>query len=250
MTWQSDPRHSPKHICAARKASSIEEAQDNPEPDTQHPAKQIKHSTGKMPAMTQTRTVTSSSNLTGTQFIVCFCRTKNIFRTHFVHLHISEPTPGPLAYRTRQSRAPLTHRAANPHHRNIPPALPEQVLLKILPVCMSNFSSEILPNIHLVFYPTGSRAKKRKCQAATDPVSEQKSSSSSDSSSTVDNSSLGMRTYSNSSDWEPEEASAKNLSKGWSVPSRPHRPPKHPRLHQQPEHHTSSSFSSMTISGN
>ena len=60
------PRHSPKHRHAARKATSTEAAQDNPEP------KQKKLSTALTPAMTQRRTVTARSALTVTQF-VCFC---------------------------------------------------------------------------------------------------------------------------------------------------------------------------------
>ena len=56
-------------------------------------------------------------------------------------------------------------------------------------VCMSNSSSEILPNIHLVFYPTESSPKKRKLQATTDPDGKTTSSLDSESSSTVDTSS-------------------------------------------------------------
>ena len=113
---------------------------------------------------------------------------------------------------------------------------------------MSPSSSKILQNIHLVFYATKSSTKKRKCQAVTEPNSGRTSSTSSDSSSTVDTSSSEGKdekdfilldypsdelTSSDSSDSEPEDASTKNLSIGWSeknhtgrhtVTSRPHRP--------------------------
>ena len=124
---------------------------------------------------------------------------------------------------------------------------------------MSPSSSKILQNIHLVFYGTKSSTKKRKCQAVTEPNSERASSTSSDSSSTVDTSSSEDEkdfilldypsdelTSSDSSDSEPEDASTKNLSIGWSEKItrvdtqllQDHIGPKHPRPHQNPEHHT------------
>ena len=89
---------------------------------------------------------------------------KIICRTHFVHWHISELTPGPSFTQSQTTLDPLAR------HTNVPPLPLEQVLFKILP---SNSSSEIWPNIQLVFCLTESSAKKWKCQAATEPDSEQ-----------------------------------------------------------------------------
>ena len=72
--------------------------------------------------------------------------------------------------------------------RNVPRVPPEQVLLKLLP-----FACRIpllkFGQIITFFYPTGSSAKKRKCEAATEPDSKPTPSLDSDSSSTVDTSS-------------------------------------------------------------
>ena len=65
------PRHSPKHRCAARKATSTEAARVDTEPDAQSLAKQTKLSTTETPAMNP-ENFTAHFVLTGTQF-VCFC---------------------------------------------------------------------------------------------------------------------------------------------------------------------------------
>ena len=66
------PRRCPKHRCAARKATLTDAAKR--EPDAGPQVKQTKASTAEMPAMTQNRTSTARSMLTGTgtQF-VCLC---------------------------------------------------------------------------------------------------------------------------------------------------------------------------------
>ena len=128
------------------------------------------------------------------------------------------------AHRGRQRREPL--RAASPCHRNVPWEPPRQVgSVENLAVCLSHSPSEIWPNIH--FYPAVSGPKKRKCQATADPESKT-TSSDSDSSSTSTSEGEDEKdfilpdypsdelTSSESSDSEPEEAPAENLSTGWS----------------------------------
>ena len=118
-------------------------------------------------------------------------------------------------------------------------------------ICMSNSPPEIWLNINHVFYPTGSSAKKRKSQAATEPDNELTSSMSSDSSSTVETSGLEGKEEkdlilpdyisdellsSDSSASEPEDASMRiseqlvreSLWGRHTVPSRSHRAQKHP----------------------
>ena len=80
------------------------------------------------------------------------CRAKIICRTQFVHLHISEPTPGRRAHRDRRRLERL--RAASLGHRNAPPEPPQQVgSVKSLDVYLSHSPSEIWPNTHFVFIP-------------------------------------------------------------------------------------------------
>ena len=144
---------------------------------------------------------------------------KIICRTQFVHLHISEPTPGPRAHSDRRRLEPLGHGNA-----------PWEQVGRV--VCLSHSPSEIWPNTHSVFFPAVSGARKRKRQAtAADPDSETTSPSDSNTSSTVDTSTSEGEdekdfilpdypsdelTSSESSDSEPEEAPAENLSTGWS----------------------------------
>ena len=91
---------------------------------------------------------------------------------------------------------------------------------------------EIWPNTHFVFYPAVSGNRKRKRQATpAEPDSEMMSTSDSKTSSTVDTLTLEGKdgkdfiipdypsdelTSSQSSESEPEEAPAENLSTGWS----------------------------------
>ena len=113
----SHPRPSPKHRHAARKATSTEAARNDPEADVQPPAKQTKPSTAEMAAMTQGRTVTTHYMHTGTQF-VCFCYSlsgkKIICRTYFVHLHISELTPGPSGTQSQTMPGPSHAQSRQP----------------------------------------------------------------------------------------------------------------------------------------
>ena len=185
--------------------------------------------------MIQNGTVTAAiSTFTGTQF-VCFCHWL-LERKLFAGLILFTCTfqsrcQAPQAHRARQRRAPLTHRAASPCHRNVPTAMPDQVFLKILPVVCQTPPLKFGQIFTLFFYPIGSSTKKRKRQATTKPNSEPASSSSSDSLSTVDTSRLEGEdekdfilpdypsyelTPSDSSDSDPENASAENLSTGWS----------------------------------
>ena len=162
---------------------------------------------------------------------------KIICRTH---LHISARL-GSCTFQSRR-RAHLAHRgrrrleslrAARLGHRNIPREPPQQVSsVKSLAVCLSHSPSEIWQNIHFVFYPTVSGPRKRKHQAtATNPDRETTSLSDSDTSSTVDTSTSEGEdekdfilpdypsdelTSPELSEFEPEEAPAKNLSTGWS----------------------------------
>ena len=111
---------------------------------------------------------------------------KIICRTQLVHLHISEPTLGPLG--TQRQRRLERLRATSLGHRNVPREPPLQVGSgKSLVVCLSHSPSEIWPNTHFVFYPAVSGPRKRKRQAtAADPDSETTSPSVSDTSSIVD----------------------------------------------------------------
>ena len=146
---------------------------------------------------------------------------KNICRTHFVHLHISELMPGPSskqsqttpfhshakscqptqASRARQHRSTLMQRAASPF------------------------------TLFFILHPTGSSAKERKQQATTEPDSKSTSSLSSNRSSTVNFSSSEGEdekdfilpdypsdelTSSKLSNSEAEDAFAESLSTGWS----------------------------------
>ena len=160
------------------------------------------------------------------------------------------------------------------HATNVPWEPPRQVgSVENLAVCLSHSPSAIWPNIHFVFYPAGSGNKKRKRQSTADPDSETTSSSDSDSSSTVDTSTSEDEkdfilpdypsdelTSSESSDSEPEEAPAENLSTGWServtlVDTQFHGghvgPQKISQTTSTPRapHCPSSSFSSTPISG-
>ena len=207
--------YSPKHRRAARKATSTEAAQDDTEPDAQPLAKQTELSTIETPAMTQRRAVTARSTLTGTQF-VCFCHWLTAKK---LSAGLSLFTcQAPQAHRPRQCRAPLTHRAASPRHRNVPRATPEQVLLKILLFACQIPPYETLPNIPCFL----SHLRAATTQAPW----------------TLE--------ASDSSDSEPEDASARISTRlvterhpgRHTVPLRQSRPPKHPRPHQQPQHHT------------
>ena len=198
-----------KHRCSSRKATSTEAARKEPVPEPI-----------ETQASTERGTVTARSALTGTQF-VCFLplavRPKIICRTQ--------------AHRGSRRLEPL--RAASLGRRNVPHELPQQVgSVKSLAVCLSHSPSEIWPNTHFVFYPAVSSPRKRKCQAtAADPDRETTSPSDSDTSSTVGTSTSegedekdfilpdypsDKLTSSESSESEPEEAPAENLSTGWS----------------------------------
>ena len=104
------------------------------------------------PAITQMGTVITCSALTGTQF-VCFFQwlsgQQNFCRTQFVHLHISELTPGPSG---TQSRQPA------PQKRSSGAAIAG--IVKNFSVCLSNSPSEIWPYIYFVSYPAGSYPRK------------------------------------------------------------------------------------------
>ena len=140
-------------------------------------------------------------------------------------MHISELTPGPSG--TQRQSTPGTSQS----HQRGPQKRSSGGSVTNLAVCLSHSPFEIWPNIHFVFYPAVSSPRKRKRQATADPDSETTSSSDSDSSSTVDTSTSEGEdekdfilpdylsdelTSSKSSDSEPEEAPAENLSMGWS----------------------------------
>ena len=216
-----------KHRRSARKATATEAAQKEPEPEP------TERSTAETQAATQRGTVTARSALTGTQFF-CFCHWLSGQKL-FAGLSLFTCTfqsrrQARLAHRGRQRLEPL--RAASLGHRNVPREPPRQVgSVKSLAVYLSHSPSEIWPNIHFVFYPAVSGPRKRKRQATADPDSETMSPSDSDTSSTVDTSTSeggdekdfilpdypsDELTSSESSDSEPEEAPAENLSTGWS----------------------------------
>ena len=102
-----------------------------------------------------------------------------------------------------------------------------------------------MPNIHLVFHPTGSSPQKRKHQAITEPDIEPTSYLSSDSSITVDTSSSEGEDEKDFilPDYPSDELSDSELEDrkdtGRHIVSvGPHRPPKHPIPYHQPKHHT------------
>ena len=191
-----------KHRRSARKA-----ARKEPEPE---PAES---STAETQASTERGTVTARSALTGTQF-VCFCHWLSGQKL-FAGLSLFTCTFQSLrracrAHRDRRSLEPLVH-------GNAPREPPQQVGRA---VCLSHSPSEIWPNTHFVFLP----------QLAA-PGKESADPSDSDTSSTVDTSTSEGEdekdfilpdypsdelTSSESSDSEPEEAPAENLSTGWS----------------------------------
>ena len=187
-------------------------------------AKLAERSTAETQASTERGTVAARSALTGTQF-VCFCHWLSgqklfaglsLFTCTFQSLRRAR-----RAHRDRRRLEPLGH-------GNAPREPPQQVGRA---VCLSHSPSEIWPNT-LFFSPALSSPRKRKRQAtAADPDSETTSPSDSDTSSTVDTSTSEGEdekdfilpdypsdelTSSESSDSEPEEAPAENLSTGWS----------------------------------
>ena len=121
-------------------------------------------------------------------------------------------------------------RAASLGHRNAPREPPQQVgSVKSLAICLSHSPSEIWPNT--LFLAVSSPRKRKRQATAADPDSETTSPSDSDTSSTVDTSTSKGKdkkdfilpdypsdelTSSESSESEPEETPAKNLSTGWS----------------------------------
>ena len=170
--------------------------------------------------MTQRRTVTASVTVCGGKIYLqdSFCS--------LVHYKAnasgsqSQMTPG---HSYAQSCQPTPHKHSS--------GAASAGIVENFAVCMSNSPSEILLNIHIAFLPTGTSAKKRKHQATTEADSEATSSSSSDSLSTMDTSSSELEDKkdfiipdypseelmsSDSSDSEPEDATAENLSMGWS----------------------------------
>ena len=132
---------------SARKATSTEAAQKEPEPEP------TECSTAETQAANQRGTVIASSALTGTQF-VCFCHRLSgqklfaglsLFTCTFQSRRQARRT-----HRGRQRREPL--RAASLRHRNVPWEPPRQVgSVENLAVCLSHSPSEIWPNIHFVF---------------------------------------------------------------------------------------------------
>ena len=137
-------------------------------------------------------------------------------------------TPGPSGTQSQTMPGPSHTQSHQPTPQKCSSGTARAGIVENLHV---KYPSEIWPNIHLVFYPAGSSAKKRKRQATTDPDREPTSSLDSNSSTTVDTSSSEGEdekdlilpdypseelTSSESSDSEPEDASAENLSMGWS----------------------------------
>ena len=116
----------------------------------------------------QRRTVTTCSVLPGTQVL----GPKIICRTQFVHLHISEPTPGPSGTQSQTTPGPSHTQSCQPMPQKRSSGAARAGNVENYAVCMSNSPSKIWTNIHLVFYPAMRSAKKRKCQATTDPDSE------------------------------------------------------------------------------
>ena len=182
-----------KHRRSARKATSTEVARKEPEPNS-----------------------TEETPDAGLSLFTCTFQSQ-----HQAH----------LAHRGRRRLEPL--RAASLGHRNVPREPPQQVgSVKSLAVCLSHSPSEIWQNIHFVFYSAVSGPRKTKRQATVaNPDSETTSPLDSDTSSTVGTSTsegedekdfilpdypLDELTSSASSECEPEEAPAENLSTGWS----------------------------------
>ena len=194
-------------------------ARKDPEPE---PAER---STAETQASTERGTVSAGSALTGTQF-VSFCHWLSGQKL-FAGLSLFTCT---FQSQRRARRAHRDRRRLEPlGHGNAPREPPQQVGRA---VCLSHSPSEIWPNTHSVFSPAVSGPRKRKRQAtAAEPDSETTSPSDSDTSSTVDTSTSEGEdekdfilpdypsdelTSSESSDSEPEEAPAENLSTGWS----------------------------------
>ena len=77
--------------------------------------------------------------------------TKIICRTQFVHLHISDPTPGPSGTQSETTPGTChTHSRQNtPEKRSSSATIAG--IVENFAICMSNFPSEIWPNIHQIF---------------------------------------------------------------------------------------------------
>ena len=117
-------KHFPKHRHAARKGYSIEAASFPTEAFHRRDAGQDPEENGYLPLHAQRYSACLLLSLAvgpklfaGLSWFTCIFQSRSL----------TSP-----AHRARQRQELLTHRAASLRHRNIPRALPEQVLLKIL----------------------------------------------------------------------------------------------------------------------
>ena len=113
------PRHSPKHRCTARKATSTETTQDDPEP------KQTKLSTAETPAMNQRRTVTA-------------CATEQVLLKILLFACQIPPLKFGLVFNPRRSSA----KKRKPKGRHQPDSEPKSFLESDTSITMEALNSE------------------------------------------------------------------------------------------------------------
>ena len=94
------------------------------------------------------------------------CQAKNYLQDSVCSFAHFRAAPGPSG--TQRQTTPETSQRHQPTPQKCSSVAVTAGTVKNFAVCLSNFPSEIWPNIHFVFYPTGSSAKKRKRQATAE----------------------------------------------------------------------------------
>ena len=164
-------RRSPKHRHAARKTYSTEAAQDETEPEqSQDPQPRFRPSAGGVLSQPALCSLVLNLFVFGLSRAV---RPKIICRTQFVHLHISEPTPGPSDTQSQTTPGISYTQSHQPTKQKRSSGAPTTGIVENFTLCLSNSPSEIWPNIHLIFYPE--RAAQRKGNAKLPSMSCSKS---------------------------------------------------------------------------
>ena len=142
-----------KHTRTARKATSTEAAQEAPEPA------QNNRSTTETPPVTQRGTVTTRSSLTGTHSVYFrhWLPGQTLFAL-FVHLHISEPTPGPSG--TQRQTTPGASPSCQPASQKHSSGTATAGIVEHFAVCLLNPPSVMWQIFTLFFIPQGAAPRR------------------------------------------------------------------------------------------
>ena len=148
------PRLSPKHRCAARKATSTEAARDDPEP------KQTKLSTAETPEEENCH-----HPLGAHTYICLLCHWlsgKNYLQDSVCSLAHFRADARPFRHTEPDNAKPLSHTQSHqPKPQKCSSVLPEQVLLKILPFACQIPPLKFVHIFTLFFIPKGAAPRKR-----------------------------------------------------------------------------------------